>query len=144
MSSLVFIGLYAGTASGAILLFFSHVAPWFGAGNFIKDTDQPAAFGRALSRREAHVLGVLIHLIVSALFGFIFGAAVASGLASFSIVPILIWSLFVTFFMGVVIMPLEGHGFFGIKHDAWFAIDVLITNFLWGFMYLGLVKLWMA
>jgi len=137
------IGAYAGLAAGAILLLFSHIAPRFAAKNFIRELDPSTMFGRVLSRREAHLIGILIHLILSTLSGILFAVGVQWGWAPFKILPILAWSIILLLFSGLIVMPLEGHGWFGLKHDAWFAVDALITNILWGVMYLVLIKLWL-
>ncbi len=144
MFSTLFAGAYAGLASGAILLFLSHVAPRLGAGNFIRDLDEPRIFGHEVTRREAHLIGVLMHLVLSLVSGFLFALAVDRGWVSgFHLLPILGWSVMLLLFTGVVVMPLEGHGFFGVKHDAWFPVDAMLTNIFWALIYLGLVHLWL-
>lgn len=132
-----------GAFSGAILLFFSHVAPMFGAGNFIKDTDEPRILGKEISRREAHVVGAFVHLLVSAFAGTGFGYLVANGIApGYHLLPILGWGIVVWLFFGGVVLPLEGHGVFGVKEDAWFPVDMLITQALWGILFWWIMGLW--
>jgi hypothetical protein len=143
MSSLLLAGAYAGLAAGAVLTFLSHVAPRFGAGNFIRDLDRPEAFGRALSRREAHVLGVLIHLLLAMMYGMVFAYAVTQGWASgFTIFPLMGFTVVQFFFAGAIVMPLEGHGWFGVKHDAWFPVDLLLTNIAWVLLYRWIIPVW--
>lgn len=137
------IGAYAGVAAGAILLFLSHIAPRFAAQNFIQELGPSTIFGHTLSRREAHLMGILVHLILSLIYGALFAFGVERGWASFTILPILGWSVILLLFTGLIVMPLEGHGWFGLKHDAWFAVDALLTNLLWGVMYFVLIKLWL-
>ena len=67
----------SGTFAGVVLFVFSHVAPMFGAGNFIRDLDKPRIFGAAVSRREAHVVGALTHILVSGASGAMFGFLVS-------------------------------------------------------------------
>ena len=137
------IGAVSGGAAGAIITFFAHIAPAFGAGNFIKDLDRPNIMGRELSRREAHLLGILVHLCLSILFGMGFGYAVSEQwFAGFNLVPLLIYSIIVTLVSGLAIMPWEGLGFFGRKHDSWFIIDTLLTNFGWALLVFLLAGLW--
>lgn len=144
MGSSLLMGALAGMAAGTILAFLSHLAPRFGAGNFIPDTDQPRLFGKKVSRREAHLVGLLVHIILSGFFGFAFALSVELGwFADYAYLPMLIWVVILTLFTGLVIMPLEGHGFFGRKHDAWFVVDAFITNVLWGHLFLVLLRLWM-
>jgi hypothetical protein len=141
---LLLTGTLAGTAAGAILAFFSHVAPRFGGGNFILEREHPRLFGKPISRREAYLVGLLAHLILSGAFGFMFALLVLFGIfASFSYGAMLWFVAGLTLLVGLVIMPMEGHGFFGRGHDAWFMIDALLTNFLWGNLFLLLIRLWM-
>lgn len=127
------------------MTFLSHIAPRFGAGNFIRDIDQPKMFGRDISRREAHLLGILVHLCFSLLFGLGYAWLVDLGwVGEFGVVTVLLYSIAVGLFTGLVIMPIEGHGFFGRKHDPWFMADVLLTNLFWGLVYIALVRLWMV
>ncbi len=145
MYSLVVIGTLAGFAAGALGLFLSYVAPMFGAGNFIAETPESIVLGRKLSRRESHVTGMLLHLIASGFFGFLYAWAVQTGFVSgFTIIGILVWSLLLTLFAGLVLMPLEVHGLFGRRHDAWFMADAMLAHLLWGFAYLALVRLWLV
>jgi len=145
MESLLLIGAVAGMSAGAIMIFLSHVAPRLGAGNFIRDIDQPQVLGRDISRREAHLLGILVHLCLSLVFGIGYAFLVDQGwIKDFSILPILFYSIAVALFTGLVVMPIEGHGLFGRKHDNWFMIDVVLTNFFWGVVYFALIGLWMV
>jgi len=142
---LLLTGAVAGISAGAIMIFLSHIAPRLGAGNYIRDIDNPQLFGRGISRRESHLLGVLVHLCLSILFGIGYAALVDNNLVTgFSFWPIVLYSLAVSLFVGIFVMPVEGHGFFGMKHDRWFMIDILLTNVFWGLLYFGLVRLWMV
>lgn len=143
MSNLLFAGAYAGGIAGVILALAAHIAPLFGAGNFIRDIDEIRIFGKQITRREAHLLGIFVHLMLCVLAGLGFAYGVEQQLlAGFQIIPMLAWSVMVLLVTGLVVMPLEGHGFFGTKHDAWFIVDAFCTNLLWGGLYLLLVRLW--
>jgi len=135
----------AGFSVGAILLILSHLAPRFGAGNFVRDLDQPRLFGRQVTRREAHLVGILVHLIFSGLFGALYGLFVILGIfQNFDLLPILIWSAVQVVFVGGIILPLEGHGIFGIKEDVWFPIDLIILSVSWGILFWFFIKLWIV
>jgi len=126
----------AGALSGAILLFFSHIAPAIGAKNFIRDLDRPRFFGKGISNREAHLIGALVHMLVSAVSGGVFGYLVLTGgIFDFDLFSIFGWSAIVALFIGGVILPLEGHGIFGTKEDAWFPVDLLLTQVIWGILF---------
>lgn len=136
-------GTFAGVAAGVVLTLLSHLAPFVGAGNFIHDLDQPRAFGKIISHREAHLIGVLVHLLCSLLSGACFAWLVSLGWVSgFHLLPILGWSCLTLLVYGGLVMPLEGHGFFGVRHDPWFAVDVFLTNVGWGLLYLLFLPLW--
>jgi hypothetical protein len=135
----------AGIISGAIIVFLAHIAPSFGAGNFIRDIDQPKFFRKNITRRESHLLGIFFHLLTSGVFGGLYGVLIHYGIfQSFFLVPILIWSAVLCVFMGGVVLPLEGHGVFGVKEDPWFPIDLLCSNILWGIVFWMVMKLWIA
>lgn len=143
MSFLMLEGAAGGLAAGALITFLSHVAPQFGAGNFIRDIDQPTFFSRELSRREAHFLGILMHLIFTLFAGSVYALGVDRGwISSFMLLPILGWSLVLFLIVGLVALPLEGHGFFGVKHDAWFPVDLVFACLGWGALFFVFMRLW--
>jgi len=134
-------GVYAGI--GAILTFLSYVAPHFGAGSYVRDLDPPTISGRKLSKRETQIAGLLIHLGLSSFFGAGYAACVEYQLVpNFSLLPILGWGIVMSLLAGLIVMPLEGHGLFGRKHDAWFMVDAIITNTLWAFLFFALIRIW--
>lgn len=144
MSEIISAGAYAGVMAGVIMTLFSHVAPLLSGGRFVQDTDEIRVFHRPITRREAHLLGIFIHLTISLLAGMGFAYGVEHGLISgFHILPMLGWATLILLLSGGILMPLEGHGFFGVKHDAWFIVDALLTNLLWGGLYLILIHLWL-
>ncbi len=135
--------LAAGAMSGVVLLFFSHLAPVFGAGNFIRDLDQPHICGQKLTRREAHFLGALVHVLMSSFFGGAYAYLVMIHLFSgHELISLLGWSLILSLFVGGVILPLEGHGIFGVKEDAWFPVDLVLTNAAWSIIFWWIMQLW--
>ncbi len=142
---MLLIALTVGIIAGALILFVAHLAPTFGAGNFIRDLDQPHLFSKTITRREAHLIGSLVHLLVSGIFGVLFAHLVQNGLfTGFTFLNILLWSALHALFVGGVIFPLEGHGLFGTKEDAWFPIDLALTSLAWGILFWWLMKIWFA
>jgi len=140
---MIAIAFSAGCIAGAILLFLSHVAPMFGAGNFLRDMDEPRLFGKFITRREAHVVGAFAHLLISGLAGAAYGALIRMNvIPDFGFLPILGWSVVLSIAMGGIILPLEGHGLFGVKEDVWFPVDLFLTNILWGILFWGMMRLW--
>ncbi len=137
------LGLAAGAIAGAIMLFLAHLAPLFGAGNFVHDLDEPHLFRREISRREAHLVGVLVHVLMTAAFGGLYAYFVEAGIfPDFSLLPVLGWGFLVTLFMGGVVMPIEGHGAFGVREDAWFPVDLLLTHAGWAVVFWWIIRLW--
>lgn len=135
----------AGASAGGVLLFLSHIAPRFGAGNFIRDIDRPLLFGKTITRREAHFVGMLTHLVLSAVFAGAYALLVNMGVVrGFDVVPLLGWSAVLTLLVGGVLMPLEGHGLFGLKEDPWFPVDLIVTNVLWSMLFWWLMHLWLG
>jgi len=140
---MIFAALVAGAFAGTILLFFAHLAPSIGAGNFIRDLDQPRLLGKDLSLREAHFMGALLHLVLSAVFGGVYAYFVRIGaFADFGLLPLLGWSVIITLFTGGIILPLEGHGLFGVKEDAWFPVDLILTSVAWAVLFWWMITLW--
>jgi hypothetical protein len=134
----------AGAGAGGIVLFLSHIAPRFGAGNFLRDLDELFVFGREYTRRESHVLGVLIHLLLCLVFGVVYKVGVDQGIApGYGFWPLIAYAVLLTVFLGGVVMPLEGHGLFGVRDDAWFPVDLFLTNLGWVFFFSFLMSLWL-
>ncbi len=140
---MIIAGLVTGAIIGAIIIFISHVAPYFGAGDFVRDLDQPHLFGKKISGREGHLLGILIFSLVSCFFGGLYAYLVGQNVfTDFNFVSVLGWGFLMALFFGGVIMPLEGHGVFGVKEDAWYPVDLILANLIWGLLYWWLIKLW--
>lgn len=140
---MLFSAFTSGVIAGAILAFLSHIAPLFGAKNFIRDLDQPRLFGRNVTRREAHFVGLFVHLMLSGLFALIYAGLVQYDILSgFQLLPLLGWSVVLYLFMGGIILPLEGHGLFGVKEDSWFPVDLFLTNAAWAILFWWMMQLW--
>jgi len=132
-----------GALAGAILLFLSHLAPKIGARNFIRDLDDPHFFGQDVTHREAHLLGALTHLVMSGVFGGVYAYLVSLGIFSdYGFLSVVIWGFITSVFIGGVVLPIEGHGIFGIKEDHWFPIDLVLTSLVWSVVFWGLMHLW--
>jgi hypothetical protein len=135
MTPLLF-GAIGGFGAGAILFLLSHLAPRMGAGTFVRDLDQVCILGHDCSRREAHLIGAALHLGLSIIFGAAYVYAANQGMVTgFRTLPLALYALLLTIFMGGIVLPLEGHGLFGFKEDAWFPADLLITNALWVLLF---------
>ncbi len=127
----VFVGGMAGAIAGTVLLVLSHLAPKLGANVYVRDLDQVCILGHDCSHREAHAIGILLHLLLSLLFGALYALGMQEGFLALQPLTLALYALALTVFVGGVVMPLEGHGFFGVKEDTWFTADLLITNVLW-------------
>ena len=126
----------AGLIAGIIMIFASHMAPRLGAGAFVKEVDVIKCFGRTCSRRESHIIGMLVHGSLYIAAGLVYGALAEQGVVSgFGAIPLLFYAALLTVFMGGVIIPLEGHGMFGWREDHWFAVDLIIMNLVWVILF---------
>lgn len=136
-------GLVSGAIAGAIIILLSHLAPRLGAGNFVRDLDEPHIFGKKISHRESHLLGILVFLLVSMLFGGLYTYLVEQWLfLDYSFVSVLGWGFLMALFFGGIVMPLEGHGVFGVKEDAWYPVDLILANLIWAVIYWWIIQLW--
>lgn len=141
MSPILYGGI-AGLCAGTVLILFSHLAPRIGAGDYVKDIDRVRLFGRTYTRRESHIFGVLVHLIISFFFGALFSYGVIQGIVSvYGFWELVGYVILMTVVLGGIIMPLEGHGLFGYREDKWFSIDLLLTNIGWAVLYYLIITL---
>ena len=139
----VLLGAITGFGAGAVMLFLAHVAPKIGAGSFVRDTDELRVFGRMYTKREGHLIGVLLHLMLSFVFGGCYAIAVSQGVfAGYHAGPLALYAILLTLFMGGVVMPIEGHGLFGLKEDSWFPVDLAFTNILWAAIFGVMMGTW--
>lgn len=142
---LVIIAVAAGLSAGVVTLFLAHAAPWLGAGSFVRDIDRPMLFGKTVTRREAHLMGIAVHLACSAVFGGVFGLLVhLRVIPGFEYLWAMAWGVVLAVGIGTVILPLEGHGFFGLNEDAWFPIDLLLSSVLWAMLFAWFVRIWIG
>ncbi len=128
--NLVLLSGCAGLVASILILTLSHLASWFGV-EMSFDPDRARFFGMRLSKRESHTAGVIVHVLLYAALGMIFGAFVMNDVFAFRFWPLAIYAFVVTIFLGGVIAPLEGHGPFGWKEDHWFGADLLLMNIAW-------------
>lgn len=143
--SIVIVAIAAGLSAGAVTLLLAHFAPWLGAGSFVRDIDRPVLFGGVVTRREAHLVGIAVHLGCSAVFGGAFGLLVQLNLLpGFGYLWALAWGMALTAIIGAIVLPLEGHGFFGWNEDAWFPVDLLLSSVFWSLLFAWLVRLWLG
>jgi hypothetical protein len=132
--NLVLISGCAGIVASGLIIFLSHFASWFGV-EMSFDPDRARFLGRYVSKRESHTVGIVVHALLYAAFGMMFGALVMNAVATFEPFPLAIYALGVTCFLGGVIAPLEGHGIFGWKEDHWFGADLLLMNVVWAALF---------
>ncbi len=133
--------LVAGFAAGGVLILLSHLAFRVGAGSGLREIDQLHFFGRTFSRRESRIVGILIHLILYGLAGSAFGILVQFGMLAHTVLDLTEYLLILTLVFGGVILPLEGHGLFGLEEDPWFPVDLLIANAIWVILFEAILRL---
>lgn len=151
MSSLLVAGMSAGGFAGLVVLLFAHVAPRFAAPNQQRQDErswvlrlplQPTIVGKVITHREAHLIGILAHCLLSVVFGGLFTLGVDRGVYDIGLVSYGSFWLLMTLITGLCILPLEGHGLFGKKRDEWMGIDMALTNFFWMLLYATTLSLW--
>ena len=50
MSSIIVAGLCSGALAGAVMIFLSHIAPWFAKGSWVKNLEDPKALGKEINK----------------------------------------------------------------------------------------------
>jgi len=135
--NLVLLSGCAGIVASGLIIFLSHFAHWFGV-EMSFDPDRARFFGSYVSKRESHTIGIVVHVLLYAAFGMIFGAFVLNNLLTFQWWSLGVYAFAVTCFLGGVIAPLEGHGLFGWKEDHWFGADLFLMNIVWAALF-GLI-----
>lgn len=139
------LGAVAGASAGASLLLLTHVAPWFALQRVVRDIDEPRVFGKRVTRREAHLIGATVHIVISTLFGALYGHFVDQSIApGFDVLPLLGWGGVMALVFGGIVMPLEGHGIFGVREDAWFPVDLSLTCMFWAVLYWVFTNVWVG
>lgn len=145
MSDALLLGGLAGLFAGTVLAFFSHIAPYFGARTFLQEGEYPNVFGYELSRREAHLMSLLLDVGLAAGFGAAYGWFVEQGwVDGFGIVPLVGWSCVLAFVIGLIVLPLDGQGLFGRKRGVWFFVDMLITKGVWALLVASFAAVWLT
>ncbi len=142
---MILLGALSGACAGASLLLLTHIAPSLALQQVVRDVDEPRVFDKHISRREAHLVGVVVHVCAATVFGAVYGYFVREQLVpGFALIPLLGWGGVLWMFLGGIVMPIEGHGIFGVKEDSWFPVDLMITSFLWSFFYWIFVNIWVV
>lgn len=140
---MVLFGAIAGIVAGAVMILLSHLASRYVAAAYAKDTDIIVCFGRRCTRRESHVIGITVHVILYMFFGLLYAVLVTQGVMDgFRALPLFIYALLVTLVMGGIFLPLEGHGLFGMREDKWFIIDLALANLGWMILYGAFMGIW--
>lgn len=107
--------------------------------------DVETAFGHRISRRAMFWLALLLHLVIGALFGAIYHVFVNFGWlfithAPYTYLSLLTYAIGSWLFVGFVIFPVIGFGWFGRKEDPEAPLELLISMLLIGSAMWALVK----
>jgi hypothetical protein len=140
---MIIFGAIAGIVAGAIMILFSHLASRYGAARYVREIDVIVCFGRTCTRRESHIIGITVHMILYAFFGLLYAVLAEQGVvAGFGAMPLCIYAILVTLTIGGIFLPLEGHGLFGMREDKWFMIDLALANLGWIILYGAFMGIW--
>lgn len=113
-----------------IMALLIHLAPFIAFNKkHLSDIDSHYFLGRRFSARETHMLGILLQLGLSTVFGGVYVLLVDYGIIfrDFHYLSILFFGVLIWLLKGLAISPLLGIGFFGAKENkyAWFEMFVL-------------------
>ena len=137
--SAVFLSLTAGaiTAIPGIISEFGKRAPK----NIPLLVDVKTFWGAKLTRGEIFWFGMFIHLLMAALFGVLYEYLVLNAMvAPYHLGGLLAYAFCFYLFVGGVVFPVVGLGFFGSKEGKTVWYELLITHHLFGFfMWLAIV-----
>ena len=137
MVSLSF-GFLAGGIGGMVMALLIHIAPLISVhGKRLPDIDSHYLLNRRFSHRETHLLGILIQLALSSIFGALYVFLVDKGwlFHDFHYISILFYGMLVWLVKGLVITPLLGIGFFGIKQGKLVWFEMFLVHQIYAFMF---------
>jgi hypothetical protein len=140
MNSIALAGI-AGVAAGGMMILLSHLVLRVDMAQGARDLDRLRLFGKEYSRRESHVIGIIIHALLYGVAGVAFGSLVQAGMLAHDLPGAVMFIIVLTLAFGGIIMPLEGHGIFGSREDSWFALDLLIANAVWVILFEAILRL---
>jgi uncharacterized membrane protein YagU involved in acid resistance len=132
-------GLVGIAASGFLMLCSVLLPKWF-VSSAVHELDEVRFGSRVLSERESTILGVLLHFIFSFFFGAAFGTCLNAGILALNLLSMVIYGAIMVLILGGVVLPLEGHGWFGWKEDHWILVDLIAMNALWALMFWAILS----
>jgi hypothetical protein len=138
-------GLLAGGIGGMVMAVLIHLAPLVTVHKkHLPDIDSHYFFGRRFSERETHLLGILVQLVLSALFGGIYVLLVDYKIifTDFHYLSILFFGVLIWFLKGLIILPLLGIGLFGAKEGKWVWLEMFLLHQIYAFVFWLAIKLY--
>jgi len=139
-------GIVAGGMAGIVMAILIHLATLVSVrGKHLPDIDAHYLLGRKYSAREAHLLGILIQLALSALFGGIYVMLVDYGIVfkNFDYIDIALFGVLVWFLKGLILTPLLGIGFFGVKEGKYVWFEMFVVHQIYALAFYVSVHLLM-
>jgi hypothetical protein len=104
--------------------------------------DVKTFWGKRLTRGEVFWFGMLIHLLMAALFGAMYEYLVLNGMVRpYLLSNLLVFAFCYYLFIGFIVFPLVELGLFGRKEGKTVWLELLVTNFLVGFIIWLLIYL---
>ncbi len=94
-------------------------------------------FGRKYTPGEVFAIGLLIHLLIATLFGGLYVLLqsidfTAGVFVDYQIASLLSYSVVFWLFVGLILFPVLGLGFFGRREGSFVWLELLITHILLG------------
>jgi len=138
--------------AGVIGAFAVSSGRWFGEKYIPHFPDMPLIlgqlidFGKPESRPTARIMGRYLHLTLGALWGLAYGLLVQQQLFFVEFTPVsgLIFAILPWLFLMVVLMPLTGSGFFGVKISGYRWLTALILHFIYGLVLGALLSVFIS
>lgn len=121
-----------------VMALLIHLAPLISvSGKKLPDIDSHYFLNRRFSHRETHLLGILIQLVLSSIFGALYVFLVDRGVIfhDFHYISILFFGVLVWFGKGLLVTPLLGIGFFGIKEGKMVWLEMFLIHQVYALMF---------
>jgi len=131
-------GFLAGGIGGMVMAMLIHLAPLVAVHKkHLPDIDSHYLLGRRFSARETHLLGILLQLAFSSLFGGVYVMLVDHHIIfnNFHYLSILLFGVLVWLLKGVILSPLLGIGFFGAKEGKYVWFEMFLIHQIYAIIF---------
>lgn len=138
-------GVLAGGIGGMVMAVLIHLAPLFSYhGEKLPDIDSHYLLNRRFSHREMHLFGIFMQLGFSAIFGGVYVMLVNYNILfhDFHYLSILFYGVLVWLVKGLIVTPILGIGFFGVKEGKYVWFEMFLLHQIYGFIFWLAMKIY--